>query len=81
MFYAPSAAVIGRSDYPIDLKPGNVLLRPYNLDNIVMHELPEQPGTIYDFPKAIPSNQLPFHPVLSAPLVYGLEMDQRAEFH
>jgi len=34
-----------------------------------MHELSEQPATLYGFPKMIPPNELPFHPVMSAPLL------------
>ena len=38
----PFAAVIGLSHYPIDLKPGSILL-PYDLDNAVTRELSEKP--------------------------------------
>lgn len=46
-----------------------------------MHELSELPAILYEFPKTIPPEVLPFHPVDSAPIIYGLQIAQRTEFH
>ena len=45
--------------YPIEFKPGNILLLPSDVGNIVMHDLPEQPGTIRNFPKTTLPNDPP----------------------
>ncbi|PAV18716.1 kinase [Pyrrhoderma noxium] len=64
-----------------DLKPNNLLLLPANIDTIVMHELAEHPSAIYEFPKTIPPNELPFFPVLSAPLPFDSNLMQDAKLH
>ena len=65
----------------LDLKPGNLLLLPSDIDTIVMRELAEQPSTLYEFPKEIPPNELPFHPVTSNPLLFRLESGPDSGFH
>ena len=80
-FYISFALVIGRPNYLTDLKPGNILLLPSDIDSIVMRELSELPTTLYGFPKTIPPNELPFHPVLSAPLIFGLDVNQDSGLH
>jgi len=75
------AVVIGRYNYLTDLKPGNILLLPSDVDNVVMHELSEQPATLYGFPRTIPPDELRFHPVLSAPLIFDLDTNQDAGLH
>ena len=62
-------------------KPNNLLLLPANIDTIVMHELAEHPSAIYEFPKTIPPNELPFFPVLSAPLPFDSNLMQDAKLH
>ena len=64
-----------------DLKPGNILLRPSDVGNIVMHELFEDPARLYGFPKTVPPDKLLFYPVTSAPLVYDLNPAQVAGLH
>ena len=64
-----------------DLKPNNLLLLPANIDTIVMHELAEHPSAIYEFPKTIPPNELPFFPVLSAHLPFDSNLMQDAKLH
>ena len=81
MFHAPLPAVVSQSDYLTDLKPGNILLLPSDVDGIVMRELSEQPAMLYNFPKTIPPDELPFHPVESAPLIFVLKTIQSATFH
>jgi len=76
MFYASLAAVIGRSNCLTDLKPGNILLSPSDVDKVVMHELAEQPSMVYDLPKTITPDQLPIYPIRSAPLFFSLVSDQ-----
>ena len=65
----------------LDLKPGNILLVPTDLDAIVMREIAEQPSTLYEFPKTIPPNELPFHPVVSTPLLFDLNPSQATRLH
>lgn len=81
MFDALFTVVIGRSDHLTDLGPGNILISSSELDDVVMNELSLQPATVYGFPKTIPPNELPFHPVLSAPLIFGLEKGQGPRPH
>lgn len=64
-----------------DLKPSNLLLLPSNIDSIVMRELAEQPSMLYEFPKTIPPNELPFHPVASSPLPFNSSLEQDAGWH
>lgn len=71
----------GWSYYLADLKPGNILLLPSDIDKVIMHELSEEPATLYGFPKTIPPNELPFHPVMSAPLLPGSNPAQGAGLH
>ena len=70
-----------RFDYPTDLKPENILLLPSDLDKIVMHELSGRPAAIYGFQKNTPPNELPFHPVFSAPLSFTLETKGDSKMH
>lgn len=67
--------------YPTDLNPGNILLLPSDVDKVVTHEVLQHPATLYGFPKTIPPNELPFHPVLSTPLIFGLSMNTDAGLH
>ena len=67
-----SHRVGGLTVYLIELKLGNILLLPSDVGNIVMHDLPEQPVTICNFPKTTPPND--------PPLFYSLETDQCTEF-
>lgn len=71
----------GRCNYLTDLKPGNILLLPSDLDKIVTSEVLQHPGTLYTFPKTIPPEELPFHPVLSAPLIFSLDKTRNTELH
>ncbi|KAH8925198.1 kinase-like protein [Atractiella rhizophila] len=59
-----------------DLKPNNILLRPTDIDSIVREDAIKRPSTLYDFPKDIPPNELPFHPVISAPLSHAVSTRQ-----
>ena len=70
-----------RSHRLTDLKPGNILLLPSDVDKVVMYELSDQPAVLYNFPKTIPPDELPLHPVQSTPLIFGPETDQHAGFH
>lgn len=65
----------------LDLKPSNILLMPSDIDAIVMHEIAEQPSLLYDFPKTVPPNELPFHPVMSTPLLFDLNPSQATRLH
>lgn len=66
-----------------DLKPSNILLLPSNVDSIVMHELAELPSTLYELPKTIPPEEVPFHAVSSAPLMFtpNLSQSETTELH
>jgi serine/threonine-protein kinase SRPK3 len=64
-----------------DLKPANILLWLSDADNVVMHELSQYPGRLYEFPKTISPDELPFHPVLSTPLIFALDINTGARFH
>jgi len=77
----PFAVGIGQAHNPTDLKPGNILLLPSEIDEVVKQDLAEQPSTLYGFPKTIPPNELPFHPVMSAPLVFNPNVVQGAGLH
>ncbi|KAF8812702.1 kinase-like protein [Phlegmacium glaucopus] len=61
---------------PADLKPSNILLLPSNVDSIVMHELAELPSTLYELLKTIPPEEVPFHAVSSAPIIFTLNLSQ-----
>ena len=65
----------------LDLKPGNLLLVPSNIDAIVMHEIAENPSSLYEFPKTIPPNELPFHPIISTPLLFDLSPSEATRLH
>ena len=65
----------------LDLKPGNLLLVPSNIDAIVMHEIAENPSSLYEFPKTIPPNELPFHPIISTPLLFDLNPSEATRLH
>ncbi|EJD00046.1 kinase-like protein, partial [Fomitiporia mediterranea MF3/22] len=64
-----------------DLKPGNLLLLPSDIDTVVMHELVERPPTLYEFPKTVPPDELPFHPVVACPLLFDLPSNQDTRLH
>ena len=81
MFYTFSAVAIGRSNYLTDLKPGNILLSPSDVDNVIIRELSEQPSTVYGFPKTVTPDQLPLYPVSSAPLFFTVATDHYDELH
>jgi serine/threonine-protein kinase SRPK3 len=72
MFYTPLIVDIGRSNHLTDLKPGNILMLPSDLDAVVGYELCEQPATLFGFSKETPRQYLPFHPIRSTPLIFGL---------
>ncbi|KAN0125243.1 kinase-like protein, partial [Russula decolorans] len=65
----------------LDLKPSNLLLVPSDIDAIVMHEIAENPSLLYEFPKTVPPNELPFHPVVSTPLLFDLNPSQATRLH
>jgi len=65
----------------LDLKPSNLLLVPSDIDAIVMHEIAEHPSLLYEFPKTVPPNELPFHPVISTPLLFDLNPSQATRLH
>ena len=46
-----------------------------------MHELAEQPSTLYEFPKSIHPDLLPFQPVPSTSLPFKLFHKQETIFH
>ena len=46
-----------------------------------MHELAEEPNALYTFPKSISPDQLPFHPVPSAPLFFDLDANDASGLH
>ena len=73
--YPLFAVITGWSYYLTDLKPNNILLLPSDINKVVMRELSEQPATLYGFPTMIPPNELLFHPVTLAPLVFDLNPD------
>jgi len=81
MFCAPFVSRIGLSHNLTDLKPGNILLLPSEVEEVVKQDLYEQPATLYGFPTTIPPNELPFHPVISAPLLFNPDPDQGAGLH
>ena len=54
-----SHRVGGLTMYLIEFKPGNILFLRSDVGKIVMHDLPEQPGTICNFPKTTPPNDPP----------------------
>ena len=81
MLCTPFTVATGRSHHPTGSKPGNILLLPSDIDKIVVRELSDQPATIYDFPRTVPPNELPFHPVLSIPRIFSLGTDQHAGFY
>jgi len=81
MSCVPIAVGIGSTHNLTDLKPGNILLLPSEIDEVVKQDLSEQPATLYAFPKTIPPDELPFHPVMSAPLVFNPDMGQGAGLH
>jgi len=54
---------------------------PSDIDAIVVHEIAERPSSLYEFPKTIPPNELPFHPVISTPILFDLNPGQAARFH
>jgi hypothetical protein len=64
---------------PPDLKPSNILLLPSNIDSIVMHELAELPSTLYELPKTILPEEVPFHAVSSAPLIFTPNLSHQSE--
>ncbi|EJC99394.1 kinase-like protein [Fomitiporia mediterranea MF3/22] len=64
-----------------DLKPGNLLLLLSDIDTVVMHELIERPPTLYEFPKTVLPDELPFHPVVACPLLFDLPSNQDTRFH
>jgi serine/threonine-protein kinase SRPK3 len=72
MFNTSLAVDMGQSNYLTDLKPGNILILPSDLDNIVMHELSERPALLFGFPSEMPPHELLFQPVQSAPLIFAL---------
>ena len=67
----------------LDLKPSNLLLIPSDVDTIAMREMVEDPSSLYEFPKTIPPNELPFYPVISTPLLFNLDPNssQTNKFH
>ncbi|GJJ08243.1 hypothetical protein Clacol_002452 [Clathrus columnatus] len=64
-----------------DLSPSNILLRPFDLDEIIMHQLAEEPSTIYGFPHTVSPKDLPFHPVSSIPLPFFHKSDSGERLH
>ena len=76
MFCIFFVVVVGQSNYLIDSKPGDILLFPSDIDNVVMHELSEQPATLYGFPKTTPPDKLLFHPVPLTPVIFVLDTSQ-----
>ena len=66
----------------LDLKPSNLLLLSSDIDAIVMHELANRPSELHMFPKTIPPNKLPYHPVASQPLPFARDKKkQDTGFH
>jgi serine/threonine-protein kinase SRPK3 len=43
---------------------------------MAMREAAEQPASLYEFPKTIPPNELPFHAVISTPLLFDSNPSQ-----
>ena len=65
----------------LDSKPGNLVLVPSDIDAIVVHEIAENPSPLYEFPKTIPPNELPFHPVISTPLIFDMNPSEATRLH
>ncbi|KAF9780781.1 kinase-like domain-containing protein [Thelephora terrestris] len=61
-----------------DLKPGNILLLPSDVNEVIIHELSAQVGKFYGFPKVIQPKEPPFHPVVSSPLIFHLDTSKDA---
>jgi len=81
-YILPHFAVgIDRSNHLTDLKPGNILLLPSDVDNVVTRELIEKPSMVYDFLRTVTPDQLPFYPIRSAPLIFELDTDQDSKLH
>jgi serine/threonine-protein kinase SRPK3 len=60
------------------LKPGNILLLPSDVNEVIIHELSAQVGKFYGFPKVIQPKEPPFHPVVSSPLIFHLDTSKDA---
>lgn len=76
-----AAVTIFNETRPPDLKPSNILLLPSNVDSVVMHELVEFPSTLYEIPKTISPEEVPFQVVSSAPLMFTSDFRQGAQLH
>ena len=46
-----------------------------------MHETQRDPPKLYNFLKTIPPEKVPFHPVISAPIIFKPDTTKDAEFH
>ncbi|EMD41946.1 hypothetical protein CERSUDRAFT_110500 [Gelatoporia subvermispora B] len=58
-----------------DLKPDNLLLKPTHVEATIARELCEKPSRLWHVDKAISPDELPFHPVASAPIHFAPDFD------
>ena len=79
--YCAVFLVIGWSNILKDLKPANILLLPYDIDEVVEWEISRQPARLYGVSKAILSEKLPVPSVMSAPLTFVVDPSKGIKFH
>ena len=77
----PATYYLTKCVCPLDLKPSNILIRPSNVDQMVMHELTEYPAPLYTNPKTTPPHEMPFDVVASAPMTYIPDFSQGNQLH
>jgi len=79
--YISLAVLLADLTIGVDLKPANLLLMAPNLDEIVMHELSEQPSRLYEYPKVFRPKDVPIPPPMSTPLFHVAPGEEPAPLH